>query len=290
MLYPSSMLGPEIIVRSLTGQRIPDQFGNEWQYHPQSDRHSKLACWAILFDLLRECSLLRRHVADGKVGFGINHTMVDFTSGRDKDLDLVVSIPREEDASVLPTVSFAQLAVQYGVDLSLEEWRDLADLPPLWRRPVGDVLMALEAKACMTAHQRAGPRLYDELTSAWQCINGSAQQAIAVGFGMVNAAPEFISPKNNKFSLKAQPPLVNREKQPSAALGAQKRIRTVRVRGLTTERGYDALGITTIEARNDGSQVTLAPVPPALASSDPLHYERMILRVAGIYDGRFQSR
>src|SRR3712207_7991880 len=35
------MLGPEIIARSLTAQRIHDQYGNTWQYHPQSDRHSK---------------------------------------------------------------------------------------------------------------------------------------------------------------------------------------------------------------------------------------------------------
>ncbi|MGH3182596.1 MAG: hypothetical protein ACRDOE_11920, partial [Streptosporangiaceae bacterium] len=55
----------------MTATRIPDQFGNIWQYHPRSDRHSKVACWAAFFDLLTTSALLRRHVAEGKVIFGL---------------------------------------------------------------------------------------------------------------------------------------------------------------------------------------------------------------------------
>jgi hypothetical protein len=282
------MIGPDVLVRSLSAQRIPDQYGNNWQYHPQSDRHSKIACWAVLFDLLQHCPLLRRHVAEGKVGFGINHTMTDFTSDRQKDLDLVISIPRDEP-SANPS-RFADLAHQYQVQLTAREQQILNDLPPLLSRPVGDVLLALEAKASMGAQVRAGPRLYDELTSAWQCINGSAPQAIAVGFGMVNASSEFISPKMNKFSLAERSPVVGREAQPNGVQHVQGRFRSLRVRGHVTERGYDAVGVVTVEMRNDGSPATLAPSPPALAPGDSLHYERMILRVAGLYDGRFLTR
>ena len=83
------MDGPEILARTMTATRIPDQFGNLWQYHPRSDRHSKVACWAAFFDLLGTSALLHRHVAEGKVIFGVNHTMRDFKTRRKKDLDLV---------------------------------------------------------------------------------------------------------------------------------------------------------------------------------------------------------
>src|SRR3954454_3738904 len=78
--------GPELIVRSITGCRIPDRFGNSWQYHSRSDRHSKLACWTIAFDLMRHCELLREHLRDGKVVLGVNVTLRDFQTQRKKDL------------------------------------------------------------------------------------------------------------------------------------------------------------------------------------------------------------
>jgi hypothetical protein len=284
-----AMMGPNIIARSLTAQRIPDKFDNIWQYHPQSDRHSKIGCWAVLFDLVQRCPLLKQHIVAGKVGFGINHTMVDFTSDRQKNLDLVISIPREEGTHA-DMHTFAGLADQYEVVLEEAERAVLAELPVLRRRPVGDVLLALEAKAAMGAHVRAGPRLYDELTSAWQCINGSAPHAIAIGFGMVNSSAEFISPKMNKFNIAEREPIVGYESQPNGVTHIQKRFRSLRVRGHVTERGYDAVGLLTIKARNDGSPITLTPSPPALPPGDSLHYERMILRVAGLYDSRFLSR
>ena len=283
-----AMQGPEIIVRSLSAQRIADSHGNHWQYHPQSDQHSKISCWAILFDLLLNCALVRKHIEDGKIGFGINHKMTDFTSGRPKDLDLVLSVPRTDSKSTSTSaISFESLVAEYAISLTPPETKLLSQLPKLSRRPVGDVVMALEAKAAMTAHGRAAPRLFDELTSAWQCINGSAEQAIAIGFGLVNAAPEFVSPKMNKQQVFEGLAVVNRENQPNAVEHVYRRIRNLKVRGHTTERGYDAIGVTTIMARNDGSPITLAPIPPALPSDDPLHYERMILRVAGIYTSRF---
>jgi hypothetical protein len=85
------MDGPEILTRSMTATKISDQFGNQWQYHPRSDRHSKVACWAAFYDLLNTSSLLRMHVADGKVIIGVNHTMQDFKTRRKKELDLVIA-------------------------------------------------------------------------------------------------------------------------------------------------------------------------------------------------------
>jgi hypothetical protein len=272
----------------MSAHRIADKFGNTWQYNPWSDRHSEVTCWAVMFDLLRHCPLLRKHAADGKIGFGINHIMTDFSSGRPKALDLVVSIPRNDGAD--KPIAFASLAKEQQIILSSGEQEELDALPPVFRRPVGDVVVALEAKALMTAHSKAGPRLFDELTSAWRCINGGAQQAIAVGVAMVNASPEFISPKRNQFSLRENPPVWNEEKQPQSVEKTHNRVRTIKVRENVNESGYDAKGILTIMARNDFSPITIAPVPPSLPSSDGLNYERMILRVAGLYDSRFQMR
>ena len=84
------MYGPDILVRTLSQTSRADRYGNAWQYHSRSDHHSKVACWAILFDLLVKCPLLRRHVDDGLVGFGINHEMRDFVHDRKKNLDVVL--------------------------------------------------------------------------------------------------------------------------------------------------------------------------------------------------------
>ena len=281
------MRGPEIIVRSMTAQRIPGQYGNLWQYNSWSDNHSKITCWAVLFDLMRRSPLLRQHAEQGKVAFGINHILTDFSSGRPKSLDVVISMPRADETA--EPITFASLAEHYNVVLTPDERRELEALPPLYRRPVGDVLMALEAKAAMTAHSKAGPRLFDELTSAWRCINGSAPQAVAVGVAMVNASPEFISPKKNQFPIAERGPVISQEPQPRSALKSQERVRQVKVRTHTNEAGYDAKAVLTVLARNDFSPITLAPEPPALPSSDALHYERMILRVAGLYNGRFAA-
>src|ERR1700760_3508847 len=95
------MDGPDILVRSMTAARIPDRFGNQWQYHSRSDHHSKVVCWAAMFDLLNTSALLRAHVTDGKVIFGVNHTMRDFKTRRKKDLDLVIARPGTEEPNRL---------------------------------------------------------------------------------------------------------------------------------------------------------------------------------------------
>jgi hypothetical protein len=88
------MYGPGILVRSIS---VAVPFGPskaEWQYHPRSDRHSKIACWGILFDLLQSCPDLAAQAREGSVAFGINHEMKDFRQNRKKNLDLVVCTPR----------------------------------------------------------------------------------------------------------------------------------------------------------------------------------------------------
>jgi len=84
------MDGPNILCRTMTVPSITDEHGNSWQYHSRSDRHSKVACWGTLFDLLQYSALLRRHVEQGNVAFGVNHEFADFRTRRKKKLDLVI--------------------------------------------------------------------------------------------------------------------------------------------------------------------------------------------------------
>lgn len=257
------MLGERILARSLSAGAVPDRYNNLWQYHPRSDRHSKIVCWGILFDLLRYCPLLRKHAGDGRIAFGINHEMTDFVSSRRKNLDLVVCIPRETDKSPKPVI-FRDLLERYSVDIADDELAELDVLPVLRTRPVGDVLVALEAKACMTAHTKAAPRLFDELSSAAQCINGSAPNAIAVGSVLVNASPEFVSPDRNKHHLTNSNLVISHDTQPSSMDKALQTARKLRLRGHSTERGFDAAAVTMILGVNDGSPYAIAPIPPSL--------------------------
>ena len=118
------------------------------------------------------------HVEAGTVHFGINHEMRDFVHDRKKNLDLVLCTPSAgHHRSSAMTLS--SMAAEYGIKLNATEQAELERLPLLSRATVGAVLMALEAKACMTAHQRALPRLYDELNSSHLTVHGATDQAIA---------------------------------------------------------------------------------------------------------------
>ncbi len=286
------MFGQRIIARSIEAAHIADQHGNRWQYHSRSDRHSKVACWVVLFDVLQRCGLLRRHAEMGKVAFGINHQMIDFRTDKRKDLDLVICEPLESEPDEEPGRwrSFAQLAEEYGVLLDDRERAALAALPRFEHRPVGDVLVALEAKAAMTAHVRAAPRLFDELTSAYTCINGSSQHAVAVGLVMINASEEFVSSDRNKKGFDPAHPEITTERQPNGAQVILDRVKKLRVRSHTTEHGYDAVGVYPLMLRNDGGPVSLPDIPGFPARGENYHYETMVTRIASLYEGRFLTR
>lgn len=278
------MFGPQILARTLSTTTRRDKAGNDWQYHSRSDHHSKVACWGVIFDLLLTTPLLRRHVEAGVVHFGINHEMRDFVHDRKKNLDLVLCTASDTPRSE----SLADMATALGIQLTDIEQAQLRTLPPLTRSPVGSVLMALEAKACMTAHQRALPRLYDELNSSHLTVHGSSDQAIAVGFAMINMATEYLSPDLNKKN-RATEPEWSRHKQPRDATLAIDKVKQLPRRAKAGDVGYDALSIVVIDMPNDGSTVSLIGVPPAPQVGDIYHYDTMIARLSGIYATRFKD-
>ena len=273
--------GPTLIARSISACRIPDKYGNVWQYHSRSDRHSKIACWVIAFDLIRRCELLRDHLAAGKVILGVNHTLRDFQTQRKKDLDLVIAQPASDAQSKL-TKTFAEMGGKWGLQLDNGEQLAFEALPQAPVAAVGSVLVAVEAKAAMTAHVRALPRLHDELDSSHSTTHGNSQRALAVGFVMVNAGATFISPDMNKFDLRTSSPNVNRHRQPGDAQRVINKIAEIRRRSGGSSVGFDAIGVMVVDMLNDGSPVVLTDKP------DPVfHYEEMIRRVAHEYAASF---
>lgn len=278
------MDGPDIIASTLS---VPQPRGPSkalWQYHSRSDLHSKVACWAVLFDLLQQSALMRSHAQSGKIVFGINHELRDFATARKKVLDLVIARP----SGPATKETLADLAQRYRVVLNSAQRTKLAALPELRRAPVGAVLMALEAKAAMTEHVKALPRLYDELNSSHQTVHGASRQALAVGLVMVNAASTFVSPDLNKTPGAAV--VLSKHSQPAASAAVVAKVKEIPRRTASTTEGYDGLGIIVISAINDGtSPVSLVTAPPAPPSGDIFYYDNMITRVANEYDTTFKS-
>jgi hypothetical protein len=282
----SATYGEQILARTMEAGLVTDRHGNKWQYHSRSDHHSKAACWAIMFDLLRSCPLLRAHATEGKIGFGINHELRDFRVNRKKNLDLVVCVgqPLSE-----PKSSLAKYGEEIGVQLTDEERQELAHLPELRRGAVSNVHLALEAKACMTEHGKARPRLYDELASSFQAIHGDTNNAIAAAFVMINCAEKFASPSSrNPGRVRKNRLVFNEHKQPEVALKVLEKMMELPRRSDEKQMGFDAVGITMINCQNDGSPVTINEVVNAQISSI-VRYGALIQRLAHLYATKFGS-
>lgn len=286
------MRGPEIIARTLSVPQAPDRFGNTWQYHSRSDRHSKVACWAVLFDLLQASDLLQRHVRAGKVAFGINRRLNDWQTGKKKDLDMVVArAPGSAPPPGGQAVDLPAMAHRYGLVLTDEERVELDSLPA---GPAGvagaTVLVALEAKACMTAHIKALPRLHDELASSHSIVHGDNPNALSIGFVMVNASDRFVSPDLNRHPITSETPAaVSQHNQPRATERTLNDIQDIRRRPGpgSGAAGFDAFGALVVRMANDGSPVTVMTGSPAPGPSNEYHYDQMVSRAAHLYDSTF---
>lgn len=279
------MHGPELLARFLEIPGPPDKHGNVWQYNSRSDRHSKVGSWGVAFDLLLTSNLLHRHVEQGKVVLGVNHQMRDFATGRQKDLDLVIARPADD----VPAShrSLRSLALDYGVPLSPGEVSVLDGLPEFPVAAVGAVYAALEAKAAMTAHIKALPRLYDELNSSHLCVHGASAQALAIAYVQVNAAARFVSSVTNNYPLDQVGVKYSTHRQPGDTERVIQKIRELPRRTRPTENGFDGIGITVLDFANDGGTVRILNDPPAPRPNESDNYSRMIERMAAEYDTRF---
>lgn len=276
------MRGPEILARTMSVATERGKTAGAWQYHSQSDNHSKVACWTVLFDLLVECDVLREQARRGAIAFGINHVMVGPIN---KTLDLVVTLVPPSRAGAR-RATFADLVGRYGIRLDAEERRLLNDMPVVEEdsaQDVSEVAIALEAKACMTEHIKAMPRLHAEILATGYLAKRAAPRCISVSYSLVNAAATFCSPGRSTK--------VNRHKQPESARRVVQMLGTAlplarEVGGF----GYDVIGVTVLDCCNDGSDVVVRSDAPAPSLSDHYHYERMIRSICAEFRSRFSSR
>jgi hypothetical protein len=229
---------------------------------------------------------MQAHARQGKIVIGVNHEMRDFATGRKKVLDLVVARPSQEAQP--DTHTLRELVTRYGIQLTEDEAATLRALPDIPIAPVGAVLVALEAKACMTAHVKSLPRLYDELNSSHLCVHGASRQALAIAYVQVNSSTEFVSPVINSPRLAAGLPVETTvHNQPADAERVLQKVAEIPRRSSHSEHGFDAIGVTVLELRNDGSPVRLVGEPPAPKPGAAFHYESMIVRMANEYDTTF---
>ncbi|MCE2914478.1 MAG: hypothetical protein LW768_02830 [Rubrivivax sp.] len=273
-------LGPLILVQTMSRPTTRGASTRAWQYHSRSDNHSKLACWTLLFDLLSQCDAARAKADVGGLGFRLNHVMVGPIN---KTLDLVVTlVPPDRDEAARRT--FTDLADELGVVLDAAQRRTLAALPVVYedrRDDVSEVAIALEAKACMTEHSKSMPRLHAEILATGYLARQATPRCITVSYSLVNAAPDFVSP-----GAKAAR---NNHDQPTDA----QRVVAMLTRAIPLERtaagiGYDVVGVTVLECRNDGSPVVLCEADPAPGSDNHVHYERMLRSLCSEFRSRFR--
>jgi hypothetical protein len=249
-----------------------------------------------MFDLLLASDRLRQHAAEGRIAFGINHVMVDHRNGRRKALDLVVCRPSVETPPSSQrrnrAVTFASQVETFGIELTAEERSLLDALPALHRKPVGTVLIALEAKAVMTEFAKARPRLYDELESSHTVVHGDTDSAIAMGLALINASDYFISPTKNPCVAWGAPQKPTRHDQPTQAKLTIEKIRALPRSEGVGSRGFDAIATAVLSCRNDGSSQVAILRDAAWgfpAGNDVLSYATLINRVVGIYGNRFSN-
>ncbi|MBB2770700.1 UNVERIFIED_ORG: hypothetical protein GGE11_001613 [Mycolicibacterium obuense] len=221
------------------------------------------------------------------MSFAINRKMNNWQTGRSKNLDLVIA-RASGGSGETASVGLEELAVRYAIRLSDAERALLRSLPSSSTGAAGStVLVALEAKACMTAHMKARPRLFDELDASHSTVHGDNNNALAVGFAMVNHAERFVSPVNQSGSEVHY----NRHKQPADTLKVIEKLREINRRPgpQTGQSGFDAFGIMVVELENDSSPMHIVTGPPAPQPDNDFHYEKMIMRTAHLYDSSFAA-
>jgi hypothetical protein len=234
-----------------------------------------------MFDALLECDVLRAHAEQGRLDFGINYAMIGPIT---KTLDLVLTRvpPTRTDRK---RQSFASLVDAWHIELDDDDRRQLTALPSISRdegEEAVEVVVALEAKACMTEHVKALPRLHAEILATGYLAKRSMPRCIAVSYTLVNAAACFKPPSGAglKQNVHTQP-------------GDTTRVMDMLAQAVPLARdmhgllGYDVVGATAIDCRNDGSAVAVVDSLPVRDSH--IRYDRMIRQLCSEYRARAGS-
>ena len=208
-------------------------YGWVYRYHSRSDAHSIALCKLVLRDIIEACPKLNADAMADKVAYGINarHT---FPNGKKKTLDLAIGTTR----AVEQGERFAGTILKGAIDR---------------------VLLAREAKTCMTEHGKSQPRIFDELASSHEIVHQGDRDAIAAGITVVNIASNFVSPLRQK-SKKLH---ISQHKQPHAAERMINHLRGLPIRDDVDGFGFDAYATIVVDCDNRGPARLWADPPAA---------------------------
>jgi len=260
----SSIAAPERLVTWWrTYRKAHTTFPFEVSYHPRSDEHSKIVCQYVLEDLIDACGVLRQQALRGEICYELNHVVYRL-DGSQKVLDLVIGQPEQS--------------------LSGEGVRRGSVVTP-------GIRIALEAKACMTKHTSAKPRLRDELTGSMRSAVEASPHAVVCGLVVVNTSETFLSPTDQPDPLPQDSRELRRRKhkQPKDAEGVIVMLERLPLRQDPPAVGFDSLGIVVVSHDNElptpkVDLVTGVPCPP---TASPRSYRSFIIDIANKYQRRF---
>jgi hypothetical protein len=287
------MHGPNILAATLSIPTSGSGFahGNQWQYHSQSNRHSNVAVWTLLFDLLCYCPLLVTHIQNGKVGIGVNYNLVA-THGT-KNLDLVIArrLPGHAVRSGPATWKALATSAPYGIVLDPVQqalYATLPDAPALVPHNL-PLLLGVEAKAAMTAHGKVWKsRLASELSDIHLTMRAATQHAIVSAYVLVNASATFVSPVLNKWAIPGPIPVQVSKHKPADAAKIVTAVQNLPRATAAHRVGFDAVGVTCIDLRNDGAPITVVTGSPSPPPGIVGNYDSYVIDLAQLYGTSFQ--
>jgi hypothetical protein len=150
-------------------QRCKDR-SVKWAYHPQSNNVGQIVAQNALARLIGLDGGIASAIRAGRISVEFNASIAG--RRRSKKVDLAMGYPVDvTDGEVLRPDEFLC-------------------------GPISSPLLLCEVKSCMTAHQKARPRLVSELLSTLEVADGLRPRPIVLGFIVMNYARRFTSPKN----------------------------------------------------------------------------------------------
>jgi hypothetical protein len=260
----SSTPAPERLVSWWrTYKKSHKTFPFEVSYHPRSDEHSKILCHYVLEDLIDASETLERQLLSGEICYDLNHVVYRL-DGSQKVLDLVIGQPEKPKT---------RQKTQRGTVVT------------------PGIRIALEAKACMTKHTAAKPRLRDELTGSMRSSVEASPHAVVAGLVVVNTAPRFLSPTDQPDPLPPSLPELRRRdhRQPKDAAGVIQMLERLPLRQDPPVVGFDSVGIIVVSHDNElpVPHVELVTSPPCPPPASPRNYASFIIDICNKYQRRF---
>ncbi|MBL8840488.1 MAG: hypothetical protein JNL90_03045 [Planctomycetes bacterium] len=220
----------------------------------------------VMEDLYATCAAIRRDADRGAIGHEINHKIFR-PNAKAKALDLVIGQPRSPLAIGPGGLRRAQVVT-----------------------PGARVI--LEAKACMTAHSKALPRLHDELLSAMRTSIECTPRAVMCGLVVVNIGRSFVSTENQRNVDPTDSATLKRNahNQPRDAAKVIDQLQaTLPIRAEIGELGFDCLAFIVVDHDNEvpSAHVTLCDSHPAPPANSPRDYGSFLVDVCNRYRERF---